>query len=58
MGISPVPVAMVGWAMCAAALLAQTAAPTAFPPAPEGFDARRPGIPTTSGETIEYASTV
>ena len=57
-GISSVPVALVGWAMCAAALFAQTAAPTAFPPAPEGFDARRPGIPTGRVERIEYASTV
>jgi len=57
-GISSVPVALVGWAMCAAALFAQTAAPTAFLPAPEGFDARRPGIPTGRVERIEYASTV
>ena len=56
--ISSVPVALAGWAMCAAALFAQTAAPTAFPPAPEGFDARRPGIPTGRVERIEYASRV
>jgi enterochelin esterase-like enzyme len=58
-GISSVPVvAIVGWAVSAVALLAQTAAPPAFPPAPEGFDARRPGIPAGRVERIEYASTV
>ncbi len=57
--IASVPVvAMVGWAVCAAALLAQTAAPPAFAPAPEGFDARRPGIAAGRVERIEYASTV
>ena len=55
--ISSVPVA-IGLTMCAAALFAQTAAPPVFPPAPEGFDARRPGIPAGRVERIEYASTV
>jgi enterochelin esterase-like enzyme len=50
--------AMVGWAVCAAALIAQTAAPPVFPPAPEGFDTRRQGIPAGRVERIEYASTV
>lgn len=57
--ISLVPVvAVVGWAVCAAALLAQTAAPPAFPAAPAGFDVRRPGIATGRVERIEYSSTV
>jgi len=50
--------ALLGSTMCAAVLVAQTAAPQAFPPAPEGFDARRPGVATGKVERIEYASTV
>lgn len=57
--ISWVPgVAVAGWAVCAAALVAQTAAPAAFPAAPAGFDVRRPGIPAGRVERIEYPSTV
>jgi len=51
-------VALVGWAVWAAALVAQTAAPPTFAPAPEGFDVRRPGVATGRVERIEYASTV
>ena len=57
--ISLVPVvAVFGWVVCVAALVAQTAAPPAFPTAPAGFDVRRPGIPADRVERIEYPSTV
>lgn len=49
--------ATVGWAVYAAAILAQSA-PPAFPNAPEGFDAQRPGIATGRVERVEYASSV
>jgi len=51
----PPVAAMVGWTVYAAALLAQT---TPLPNAPQGFDARRAGIPTGSVERVEYKSTV
>jgi enterochelin esterase-like enzyme len=45
-------------AACVATLVAQGAAPPAFPNAPEGFDARRPGVPAGTVERIEYPSKV
>jgi enterochelin esterase-like enzyme len=56
--ILPIPfAAMVAWT-AGVALVAQTAAPPAFPAAPEGFDVRRPGITAGRVERIEYSSTV
>lgn len=46
------------WALCASVVLAQTASPAVFAPAPDGFDVRRPGISPGRLERIEYASTV
>src|SRR5512134_2338697 len=47
---------LVGLAVCASTLLAQTA-PT-FAPAPPGFDVRQQGVATGRVERIEYSSTV
>jgi enterochelin esterase-like enzyme len=57
--ISRVPLAaLIGWTVCTAALLAQTAQTPAFPNAPEGFDARRPGVAAGRVERVEYSSSV
>jgi enterochelin esterase-like enzyme len=57
--ISRVPVAtLVGWMICTAALLAQTAQTPAFPNAPQGFDVQRQGIATGRVERVEYTSSV
>ena len=49
---------LIGSTMWAAVLVAQTATPKVFAPAPQGFDARRPGIATGRVERIEYSSSV
>jgi len=57
--ISRLPLAtLVGWTVCTAALLAQTAQPPTFPNAPQGFDAPRQGIATGRVERVEYTSSV
>ena len=50
--------AIVGVALCAATVIAQTPATAPFPKAPEGFDVRRTGIPAGRVERIEYDSKV
>jgi enterochelin esterase-like enzyme len=50
--------ATVGWALYAVALLAQSTTTPAFPDAPQGFDAQRPGIATGRVERVEYSSSV
>jgi enterochelin esterase-like enzyme len=49
---------MCGWVLCAAGLVAQSASAPAYPNAPEGFDARRPGIQSGRVERIEFDSKV
>jgi enterochelin esterase-like enzyme len=57
--ISRLTVAMlIGWTLCTAALLAQTAQPPTFPNAPQGFDVPRQGIATGRVERVEYISSV
>jgi enterochelin esterase-like enzyme len=57
--ISRLPLAaLIGWTVCTAALLAQTAQPPTFPNAPQGFDAPRQGIATGRVERVEYTSSV
>src|SRR5688500_18231287 len=54
-----VPLTMaIAFAVSAAALVAQSAAPPVFPNAPAGFDTRGPGIAAGRVERIEYKSTV
>jgi enterochelin esterase-like enzyme len=50
--------ALIGWTMCTVALLAQTAQPTVFANAPQGFDVPRQGIATGRVERVEYMSSV
>ena len=49
---------LVGWAVCTAALVAQTAQAPAFPNARGGFDVQRQGIATGRVERVEYSSPV
>jgi enterochelin esterase-like enzyme len=57
--ILQVPLAvLIGSTLCTVALLAQTAQTPAFPNAPQGFDAPRPGIATGRVERVEYTSSV
>jgi enterochelin esterase-like enzyme len=49
---------LVGWTVCAAALVAQAVQPAALPNAPQGFDAPRQGIATGKVERVEYTSSV
>jgi enterochelin esterase-like enzyme len=57
--IAPPALAAAGiWIAYAAAALAQAPASPAFPAAPEGFDARRPGVPSGRVERIEFSSSV
>jgi enterochelin esterase-like enzyme len=56
--LSRVPLAaIVGWSVCAVALLAQTVQ-TPLPNAPQGFDVPRTGIATGRVERVEYDSSV
>jgi len=57
--ISRLPFAiLIGWTLCTAGLVAQTALPPAFPNAPQGFDVPRQGIATGRVERVEYMSSV
>lgn len=57
--ISQRPLAtLIGWTVCTAALLAQTAQTPAFPDAPQGFDVRRPDVAAGRVERVEYTSSV
>jgi enterochelin esterase-like enzyme len=57
--ISRLPLAaLIGWTVCTAALVAQTAQPRTFPNAPQGFDQPRQGIASGRVERLEYTSSV
>ena len=49
---------LIGWTVCTAALLAQTAQTPAFPNAPQGFDVPRQDVAAGRVERVEYTSSV